>query len=522
MHHFGRFEDRALARTRCSRGTARAIAALRWSITPTGSVHTGLSWTSWRRRDDSPARPLVRRRLLHPQRRGGGHDQRTSYLLRPGDYAAVKVGTPHAWRAAGTSPVRWLQMAAPQPKPHGAERDTFFLEGPRRVPSRRRRWISTNLDGNLLGHFDASQIPPPSERKAIVLQGLEGVFLKWLIDENFGAAHHRLLFIEYQPGVGIGLHDHTFEEAYFILSGEVEAHDGRQDVPRHARRRAVDGRGLRPRLRQRQHRAGALARDVLRRSRRRKTSFRFMAEWEHEGQGAGGIAIMSAQTTGRTRPFTGAEYLESLRDGREIWIYGERVKDVTTHPAFRNTARMIARLYDALHDPGAQGRPDHARPTPAAAASRTSSTRRPQTPRSWSAARDAIAEWARVTLRLDRPQPRLQGRVPGHARRQRRLLRAVRRERAALVQEGPGGGVLRQPRHRQSAGRSRQAARRGEGRVHARRGGDRRRPDRQRREGRGDDLEPDALQLHRQQRRAADQDQAVRVRLHRADRRARA
>jgi len=50
-------------------------------------------------------------------------------------------------------------------------------------------------------------------------------------------------------------------------------------------------------------------------------------------------------TTGRTkaedyigapnRPFTGKEYLESLRDGREIYIYGERVPDVTTHPAFR-------------------------------------------------------------------------------------------------------------------------------------------------------------------------------------------
>jgi 4-hydroxyphenylacetate 3-monooxygenase len=51
------------------------------------------------------------------------------------------------------------------------------------------------------------------------------------------------------------------------------------------------------------------------------------------------------------RPFTGEEYLESLRDGREIWIYGERVDDVTTHPAFRNSARSIARLYDALHDP---------------------------------------------------------------------------------------------------------------------------------------------------------------------------
>jgi 4-hydroxyphenylacetate 3-monooxygenase len=51
------------------------------------------------------------------------------------------------------------------------------------------------------------------------------------------------------------------------------------------------------------------------------------------------------------RPFTGKEYLESLRDGREIYVYGERVADVTTHPAFRNAARTIAKLYDALHDP---------------------------------------------------------------------------------------------------------------------------------------------------------------------------
>ena len=54
---------------------------------------------------------------------------------------------------------------------------------------------------------------------------------------------------------------------------------------------------------------------------------------------------------GKNRPFTGKEYLESLRDGREVYIYGERVDDVTTHPAFRNAARSIARLYDALHDP---------------------------------------------------------------------------------------------------------------------------------------------------------------------------
>src|SRR5258707_10980340 len=51
------------------------------------------------------------------------------------------------------------------------------------------------------------------------------------------------------------------------------------------------------------------------------------------------------------RPMTGADYLASLDDGREVYIYGERVAKVTEHPAFRNTARMNARLYDALHDP---------------------------------------------------------------------------------------------------------------------------------------------------------------------------
>src|ERR1700761_1776796 len=53
----------------------------------------------------------------------------------------------------------------------------------------------------------------------------------------------------------------------------------------------------------------------------------------------------------RRRPYTGAEYIQSLRDGREVYIDGERVADVTTHPAFANSVRSIARLYDALHDP---------------------------------------------------------------------------------------------------------------------------------------------------------------------------
>src|SRR5262245_34950943 len=87
----------------------------------------------------------------------------------------------------------------------------------------------------------------------------------------------------------------------------------------------------------------------LRRSRRRKTSSDSSPSGSNEPK-RWKDGDMGDQHAARTRPLTGDEYLESLRDGREIWIYGERVKDVTTHPAFRNTARMLARLYDALHD----------------------------------------------------------------------------------------------------------------------------------------------------------------------------
>jgi 4-hydroxyphenylacetate 3-monooxygenase len=48
---------------------------------------------------------------------------------------------------------------------------------------------------------------------------------------------------------------------------------------------------------------------------------------------------------------TGKEHLESLRDGRVVYIGGERVDDVTRHPAFRGAAETIAALYDMKADP---------------------------------------------------------------------------------------------------------------------------------------------------------------------------
>ena len=97
-----------------------------------------------------------------------------------------------------------------------------------------------------------------------------------------------------------------------------------------------------------------------------------------------------------SKPQTGDEYLESLRDGREVYIYGERVKDVTTHPAFRNTARMTARLFDALHDPNRKAR--LTLPTDTGNGSVTQAFfKAPRSGADLLAGRDAIAEWAKIT-----------------------------------------------------------------------------------------------------------------------------
>lgn len=47
---------------------------------------------------------------------------------------------------------------------------------------------------------------------------------------------------------------------------------------------------------------------------------------------------------------TGAQFLEGIRDGREIWLEGERVEDVTTHPKLERMAKTLASVYDLQHD----------------------------------------------------------------------------------------------------------------------------------------------------------------------------
>ena len=221
MHYRGRFHESALGPHPGYEGHGQGYTHAPLISHTIGSVHTGLSIDELA--TGGTIAPHVHSYeegfyLLSGEALVSINDQ--AYRLCAGDYGVVKVGALHAWRNPGSAPVRWFQMAAPQPKPPGSERDTFFLKGGT-VSHDAKRLDPADLRGNLLGHFDAGQIPPVGERTNVV-PGLEGVFLKWMIDEHFGSRHHRMLFIEYQPGVSIALHDHTFEEAYFILSGEVQ------------------------------------------------------------------------------------------------------------------------------------------------------------------------------------------------------------------------------------------------------------------------------------------------------------
>src|SRR5712692_7020832 len=62
----------------------------------------------------------------------------------------------------------------------------------------------------------------------------------------------------------------------------------------------------------------------------------------------------------------GDQYVESLRDGRAIFLDGERVADVTKHSAFAEPIRRIADRYDAARSAEAQPIATYIDPSPGA------------------------------------------------------------------------------------------------------------------------------------------------------------
>jgi quercetin dioxygenase-like cupin family protein len=136
--------------------------------------------------------------------------------LAADDYCWLEMGVPHALRNAGATVARWLEVDAPAPGATMVE-DTLFPSDAGGialpdVPFRR-------------GRFDEGQLPPPSEPFALAGTGANvgRASVRVLVGPELGASQLVLMLLQYAPGGFIAEHDHVFEEAFFFLSGEIEA-----------------------------------------------------------------------------------------------------------------------------------------------------------------------------------------------------------------------------------------------------------------------------------------------------------
>ena len=136
--------------------------------------------------------------------------------LSADDLAFVPFGVAHALVNRSAEPVRWYELGAPRAS-DGFDDTTFLTEAP----------AGTDMDAPFhRGHFDAGELPPPSDTLGLAGFGaanVGGASLEMLIDREVGASQLNLMVVQYAPGGFITEHDHPFEESFFFVSGEIEA-----------------------------------------------------------------------------------------------------------------------------------------------------------------------------------------------------------------------------------------------------------------------------------------------------------
>jgi mannose-6-phosphate isomerase-like protein (cupin superfamily) len=163
------------------------------------------------------------------------------YELSAGHYGFIPIGVTHTWINAGDEAARWLEICAPQRLEDGRQ-DTFFVgsepERPGEVAAPdfadpRTRWLGSWTS-------DTSQ---RANQQLVGLQGGmdiamldvgKGNYIKKLVDNTLGAYLIQVIMGDMH---GLGhrdnwesiWHDHTFEETFFFLEGEMEGYiDGKQ------------------------------------------------------------------------------------------------------------------------------------------------------------------------------------------------------------------------------------------------------------------------------------------------------
>jgi mannose-6-phosphate isomerase-like protein (cupin superfamily) len=155
-----------------------------------------------------------------------------AFRLIPDACGVVPVGIPHAWRGGGVAS-RWIDMAAPQPRPEGMPPDTFWLGPPSNVedadldirdPRSRHlfRLNDADMDLGVLQRGAGVDAPTVSSSMATALLAYSGIAVKMLVDQRLDAQLSWMFMVEYQPTGVAQPHDHPLEESYVILEGTVD------------------------------------------------------------------------------------------------------------------------------------------------------------------------------------------------------------------------------------------------------------------------------------------------------------
>jgi quercetin dioxygenase-like cupin family protein len=149
-------------------------------------------------------------------------------LLRPGDYALVPVGLPHAWRNESSNAARWAQMIAPQPRSrHGGDIALVPpLAATEPVPvdprdPRTRRYGHIGPENMDLDKQTQDRLAVSASMRTALLV-YSGITVKMMVDSDLGADLTAMFMVKYDPDGVAGPHDHPFEETYLFLEGRAE------------------------------------------------------------------------------------------------------------------------------------------------------------------------------------------------------------------------------------------------------------------------------------------------------------
>jgi quercetin dioxygenase-like cupin family protein len=151
--------------------------------------------------------------------------------LEPDACGAIPVGVPHAWRSEERA--EWIEMASPRPRGPDQPPDTFFLGSAPDEPGapldlrdpRNRNLFhlrASDMDVERLRRGASAGEPTVSASMATAALLYSGITVKMLVDKRLDAQLHTMFMVGYQPGAVAHPHDHPFEEAYYMLEGEID------------------------------------------------------------------------------------------------------------------------------------------------------------------------------------------------------------------------------------------------------------------------------------------------------------